>query len=889
VSDNRKTKRELLDELTELRERIAALERGENEYRRLTASLRDSEDRFRQLFELAPDAYYLHDLEGRFVDGNKAAEMMVGCPREELIGTSLFEAGLLSDDDRQSVAEDLQAQRAGQATGPRELVLKRRHGAALVIEARACPVRVHGQDLVLGIARDVTHRRKAEAELREAESRYRALVENATDFIYLIGKDNRVISVNAAAAGLLGGTPEQFVGTSIFELFPAELATGYARSMREVFETGEPRFSEVPLVAGGKQLWVSAGLSPVRGQGGETVAIMGVSRDITDRKRAHDELERYQQRLEQMVEERSSRLVESEKKYRAAIEQSLENIYIMDLETRRVTEANPAMQKLLGYTAKEIGGLSVYQFIDHPRADVDDKIEKILSEGRLFLGERRYRRRDGSVVHVEVSVSRITYGGRSALCVVSRNITERKRAEEVLRNSELQYRSTLDSMGDAIHVVDRDLRVVLCNTALKRWNRELGLKTDVVGRTLFDVFPFLPSDVRREYAQVFDNGKTLVTEETTEVAGQQIITETRKIPVLGEQGRVTGVVTVLRDITERRRALEGLRDSEEKYRTLTENVTVGVYRTTAGARGAFIEANPAVVEMFGYQSRDEFLSLRVSGLYQNREDRQSINGKLLADGFIKDEEVALRRRDGTPFVASVSAVAVRNPSGRIRYYDGIIEDVTERRRAEAVLEQSVTRLRRAMEGIIQAMTIAAELRDPYTAGHQRRVTQLACAIAREMDFPDERVEGLRMAGLIHDVGKMHVPAEILSRPGRLSSLEFSLIKTHPQVGHDILQSIEFPWPIADIIAQHHERMDGSGYPHGLAGDDTLVEARILGVADVVEAMSSHRPYRPALGIDSALDEIAKYQGTLYDPEIAAACLRVFRAHRFSFESGFPGC
>jgi PAS domain S-box-containing protein/putative nucleotidyltransferase with HDIG domain len=886
MSDTRRTKRELLDELSGLRERVAELERREREHLGIVEALRDSEDRFRQLFELAPDAYYLYHLDGRFVDGNRSAEQMTGYPREELVGKSFFELDLFSPEELEILRERLKATAQGE-TGPAlELALKRKDGTTVTVEALSCLVRLHGEDLVLGMARDITQRRKAEVELREAESRYRALVENATDFIYLIDKHHRVISLNAAGARLLGGTPEEFTGKPIAELFPAEIAVRYSRGLEQVFKSGEPGISEAPLVTGGQKLWVSVSLSPVKGPSGETVAVMGVSRDITNHKRADEELERYRRRLETLVEERSSQLVESEQKYRAAIEQSLENIYILDFETRRVTEANPAMQRLLGYTSDEMSGLSIYDFIDHPHSDVDERIEKALSEGRLFLGERRYRRREGSRVDVEVSVSRITYGGRSALCVVSRDITERKRAEEALRTSEMQYRSTLDSMGDAIHFVDRDLRLILCNTALKRWNQELGLGTDLVGRAVFDVFPFLPEDVRSEYAQVFTTGRTLVTEETTEVAGQQIITETRKIPVLDDQGTVSGVVTVLRDITERRCALAGLRESEEKYRTLTENVSVGVYRNTVGDDGAFIEANPAMVKMFGYRDRDEFLSVRVSDLYQNPEERRSINIKLLADGFIKDEEIGLRKRDGTPFVGSVSAVAVKDSGGEVVYYDGIVEDVTERKRADRALEQSVTRLRRATEGIIQAMTIAAELRDPYTAGHQRRVTQLACAIARETGLPDERIEGLRMAGLIHDIGKMHVPAEILSRPGRLSSLEFGLIRTHPEVGYDILRSIEFPWPIADIIAQHHERMDGSGYPHGRVGEDVLLEARILAVADVVEAMSSHRPYRPALGIDIALEEVATHQGTLYDPEIVQACLRVFRTGGFRFEDDF---
>ncbi len=886
MRDNRRTKKELLEEVARLRRRVVELEAGEAEHARLVEALRESEDRFKQLFELAPDAYYLHDLEGRFVDGNKAAEKLIGYRREELIGRSFYALDLFSPEQQEIVRERLAARALGETRPPLELAIKRKDGSTVHVEALSCLVQLHGQNLVLGIARDITQRKRAETNLGKARSMYQALVENAVDLIYLIGNDDRVISLNPAAAAVLGGRPDQFVGKSIFDLFPPDIAADYSRDLKKVLQSGKPGFFEAPLVVGDRGLWTSVSLSPVKGPSGETVAVIGVSRDITARKQAAEELERYQRQLEHLVEQRSSQLVESEEKYRAAIEQSLENIYIMDLETRRVTEANPAMQKLLGYTAEAMKDLSVYEFIDHPSSDIDDKIETVLRDGRLFVGQRRYRRRDGSPVDVEVNVSRITYGGRSALCVVSRDVTERKRAEAALRSSEQQYRNTLDSMGDAIHVVGPDLRMTLCNKALKRWNRDLGLETDVIGRRLFDVFPFLPQQVAEEYAQVFETGKTLVTEETTGVAGDTIITETRKIPVLGESGHTVGVITVLRDITERRRAVEALGKSEEKYRTLTENVNVGVYRNTVGPQGAFIEANPAIVAMFGYTSKEEFLSLRVSDLYQNPEERRILNQKLLADGFVRNEELKLRRKDGAPFIASVSAVAVRGSDGEVAYYDGIVEDITNRKLAEEKLRQSLERFRRAMDGIIQAMAMAAELRDPYTAGHQRRVTQLAHAIAEELGLPEERIEGLRMAGLIHDVGKMHVPAEILSRPGRLSGLEFGLIRTHPEVGHDILRRIEFPWPIAEIIAQHHERADGSGYPRGLTGEEILLESRILGVADVVEAMSSHRPYRPALGMEKALEEIGRYKGTLYDPEVVDACLRVFREHGFRFQDGF---
>jgi len=188
----------------------------------------------------------------------------------------------------------------------------------------------------------------------------------------------------------------------------------------------------------------------------------------------------------------------------------------------------------------------------------------------------------------------------------------------------------------------------------------------------------------------------------------------------------------------------------------------------------------------------------------------------------------------------------------------------------------VQELRKAMEGTIHTIAAMVEVRDPYTAGHQKRVADLAGAIASEMKLPDEQVEGIKMAGTIHDLGKIRVPAEILSKPGKLSELEFNLIKAHPQDGFDLLKNIELPWPLAQIVLQHHEKMDGSGYPKGLKKDEILIEARVLCVADIVEAMSSHRPYRSALGIEKALEQITLDRVTLLDPDAVDACLRVFK-------------
>ncbi len=209
-------------------------------------------------------------------------------------------------------------------------------------------------------------------------------------------------------------------------------------------------------------------------------------------------------------------------------------------------------------------------------------------------------------------------------------------------------------------------------------------------------------------------------------------------------------------------------------------------------------------------------------------------------------------------------------------------EIENRKQIQLELEQSFANLKKVTDATIQAIALTVEKRDPYTSGHQRRVAKLARAIAETIGLSEDQIEGAHVAASIHDIGKISLPAEILSKPIQLSEIEISLIQAHAQAGYDILKGLDFPWPIADIIIQHHERMDGSGYPRGLSGDRISIEARIIGVADVVETMSSHRPYRPSMGIEKALEEITLNSGTLYDSQIVDACLNIFNGKGFLF-------
>jgi PAS domain S-box-containing protein len=246
-------------------------------------------------------------------------------------------------------------------------------------------------------------------------------------------------------------------------------------------------------------------------------------------------------------------------------------------------------------------------------------------------------------------------------------------------------------------------------------------------------------------------------------------------------------------------------------------------------------------------------------------------------------ENANLHKDGQVVFLETSGTPISDAHGVFGGYRGIDRDITERKRSEKERHENADKLEQLLMQTINAISATVEARDPYTAGHEQRVALLASAIAREMGLSGEIVHGISLAGSIHDLGKIRVPAEILSKPGKLNSIEYELVKCHPQTGYDIVKDIQFSQPIAQMVLQHHERLDGSGYPQGLKDGQILLEAKILGLADVVEAMSSHRPYRPGLGLDAALGEIVKHRGTLYDAAVVDSCLALFRENMFSFD------
>ncbi|MBN2437672.1 MAG: PAS domain S-box protein [Deltaproteobacteria bacterium] len=325
---------------------------------------------------------------------------------------------------------------------------------------------------------------------------------------------------------------------------------------------------------------------------------------------------------------------------------------------------------------------------------------------------------------------------------------------------------------------------------------------------------------------------------------------------------------------ERKNAEEALRESEELYTRLVDAIPDIIVRTDLDGQILFVNDHALRISDYG---REEIEGQNMLAFISPEDRERAIQTSLLLmESRTGPREYNLLMKDGRKIPFEVNGDVLRNEDGTPFGIVNVCRDISERKRVEEELQRTLESLRNAVGATIQVMVSAVEARDPYTAGHQIRSADLARAIATEMGLSQNRIDGIRMAGSIHDIGKLSIPAEILSKPTMLTELEFSLIKEHSRKGYEMLKDVESPWPLAQIVYQHHERMDGSGYPEKLKGDEILMEARIMAVADVVESTASHRPYRPALGAEAALEEIERNKGILYDGAVTDACLRLFR-------------
>ena len=626
----------------------------------------------------------------------------------------------------------------------------------------------------------------------------------------------------------------------------------------------------------------------------------------------------------------------AEEKYRALFDEALDGIVLFDCETGAMIDCNPELVRLTGRSLEEITQLKIWELLPQRMQEAGrmtflDIREKGSGESDRF----EFEQQGGRHVSIDFTAKVMHIGENCFIQAIIRDITERKRAEEALRQSEGKFRSLVESTNDWIWEVNEQGAYTYVSPQVKNI---LGYAPEeVLGRPLFDLMSAEESlRLGETFGKILENPQLLARLENTNLHknGKPVVLETSGVPIMDDAGNFRGYRGIDRDITERKESEKALARANRALRTLSAGNEALV---RAKSEPALLEsACRVIVEKGGYHvvwilygetegDMRPVASFGKGGYFS--ETRMMERLEKLAKGASRD---TLRKRVTTvsddilsdprfaPWLAEVkecgcrSTLAIplfRNASvfgaliiaateaaafdpEEIALLEELAEDLSygiatlrTRKERDLGLERERTqsfKLSQALEETIGAIAMTLEKRDPYTAGHQQKVAEIASAIAKELALSEERVNGIHFGALIHDIGKIYVPSEILNRPGKLTEIEFALIRSHPDVGFDIVKDIHFPWPVAQMVRQHHERLDGSGYPLGLKHGEISREARILSVADVLEAMSSHRPYRASLGMDAAIAEIEKGKGRLFDPEVVEGCLRAIKKGGISF-------
>ena len=675
--------------------------------------------------------------------------------------------------------------------------------------------------------------------------------------------DYRFLKVNPAFCQMTGLKEEDVIGKTVLEVLP-QTEPYWIETYAKVVRTGKPLRMENYSGAFNKHFDVIA-FSPARGQ------FVTVFSDITEQYNLIDALRQERDRAQDYLD--------------------IAEVMIVALDEKGVISlANRKSCDILGYREDELVGRNWFDLCVPPydRERAWSLFADFISSAdiagpnyeQVFLtkkGDQRTARWQSRKLFDADGNAR---GSLSS----GEDITEQKKAEEALR----QYERIVSSSSDMMALVTIDQDYLAANDV---YCQAFGLARDaIIGKNARDLFDreFFDNVMRPYIDRCLAGEEVIFNEWITLPNAQRRYMETRYYPYFDVNDNVAGMVVNRRDITDQHRVQQALQESENQLANIITNSTNLFYSHAPDHVFTFV--SPQSEAILGYKPQ-EMLVKWMDLLTDNPINNEGIlrTEKALASGQVQPPyELEMYAKSGRRVWVEVHEAPVLE-NGKVTGIVGSLTDITSRRRAELESQQSLAALKIAnedlqashqrllgtMDATIRTIAKTVEVRDPYTAGHHRRVAELSVRIAQEMELEEEMIKAIELAAVIHDLGKIQVPAEILSKPGRLSEVEFGLVKTHPAVGYELLKDIDFPWPLAEIIRQHHERVDGTGYPRGLKGDQIALESRIICVADTVEAMSSHRPYRPALGIDRALEQIKQDRGTHYDAQVVDACLRVF--------------
>ncbi len=745
--------------------------------------------------------------------------------------------------------------------------------------SRLCPVitRELEESKIRKKQKETESQRKAALEqLHHSEERYRKITQCIPDLIWIMDLSGRFIYANEAVHRTHGWTVDEYLNLSLQDMVsPQQIAKDTAMIAEQLTKANEPgfdrnttlTFESEELRKDSSTFWAEITATFLWSEDGKPNGIIGVTRDITERKKAEKELRK--------SEELQTRLVNA-----------IPDVVVRTDLNGNILFVNDNTLEMGGYSREEMLGQNLLKFI--APEDHEDAIKnlQLMKERKLAPREYHLIAKDGRKILFEINgdVLRHEDGSPFAIVHVCRDITERKRTEKILRDKDERLRGITENLPGVIFQF------------YAKENGEYGIS--YISQPLDDfakIIPHIdtanPDNVFAEFLmriQEDDRARFLTSIKTAvetfsrwsfegRVAiqsGKIIWFQGLSVPTrLGDQIVFDGI---LLNISERKLAEESSQKSEEKFHKIfmTTPECIVISRLNDNL---IIDVNQGFEDILGWQ-RDQVIGKKaeeyIKLFWVDPAERALMVKELKCGRDILHRELKFRKNDGSERFGNYSARTITIDEQECIIF--ILQDINDRKLMDLELKRTLESLRKSVGTTIQVMVSAVEMRDPYTAGHQLRVADIARSIATEMGLAPDKVDGIRMAGTIHDIGKLSIPAEILSKPTKLTKIEYSLIQEHAASGYEMLKNVESPWPLAEIVYQHHERLDGTGYPRNLKGDEIILEARIISVADVVEAMASHRPYRASLGIEPALQEIEKNKGVLYDEAVVNACLRLFR-------------